>query len=82
MKNTFFFNYQYYLESIPHNSKILIIRTEHMEEDWNDIELELGGRSRTNLTFPHSNSKQKEDRDYILGEEERLLLCHELCVEI
>lgn len=29
-----FFNYQYYLESIPYKSNILIIRTEHMEEDW------------------------------------------------
>ena len=77
-----FYNYQYYLESIPHKSNILVIRTEHMEEDWNKIELRLGGTPRTNLTFPHDNSKPKEARDSVLGNDERMLLCHELCIEI
>lgn len=77
-----FFNYQYYLEAIPHGSNILVIRTEHMDEDWNDIELGLGGRARTNLTFPHDNSKQKGFRDLSLSDEEKKLLCRELCVEI
>mmetsp|Transcript_16803 Transcript_16803/g.30465 ORF Transcript_16803/g.30465 Transcript_16803/m.30465 type:complete len:428 (-) Transcript_16803:184-1467(-) len=77
-----FFNYQYYLESIPHKSNILVIRTEHMEEDWNNIELRLGGTPGTNLTFPHDNSQPKEARDSVLGDDERMLLCHELCVEI
>lgn len=53
-----------------------------MEEDWNKIEKGLGGTPRSNLKFPHDNSAPKEARDSILGEEERMLLCHELCVEI
>ena len=54
-----------------------------MEEDWNSIELGLGGRQRQNITFPHDNSKPtKEARDLTLGHDERMLLCHELCVEI
>ena len=78
-----YFNYQYYLEAIPPKSKILVIRTEHLEEDWNNIERGLGGRPRTNIEFPHDNTKtHKETRDLILGSKERLFLCHELCVEI
>mmetsp|Transcript_4780 Transcript_4780/g.10268 ORF Transcript_4780/g.10268 Transcript_4780/m.10268 type:complete len:109 (-) Transcript_4780:21-347(-) len=53
-----------------------------MEEDWNDIERGLGGRSITNITFPHENSMLRVARDSTLGDEERTLLCHELCVEI
>ncbi|KAL7525680.1 hypothetical protein ACHAXR_001551, partial [Thalassiosira sp. AJA248-18] len=73
-----FYNFQYYLEAIPEKSNIIVIRTEHMEEDWNSIELGLGGRPRTNMTFPHDNSNPKEARDMVLGEDERMLLCHEL----
>lgn len=77
-----YFNYQYYLEGIPHKSNILVVRTEHMEDDWNSVEMSLGGKPRTNIPFPHENSRPKESRDLILGDEERMLLCHELCVEI
>lgn len=77
-----FYNYQYYLAGVPHKSNLLVIRTEHMEEDWNSIEKGLGGAPRTNITFPHENSRPKQERDLILGDEKRMLLCHELCVEI
>jgi hypothetical protein len=76
-----FYNYQYYFESIPH-SNIFVIRSEHMAEDWNSIEKRLGGRLRENITFPHQNSEPKDPHDSELGETERILLCHELCVEI
>ncbi len=76
-----FYNYQYYFESIPH-SNILVIRSEHMAEDWSGIETRLGGRLRDNITFPHQNSEPKDPRDLVLGKAERILLCHELCVEI
>ncbi|KAL3780524.1 hypothetical protein ACHAW5_007170 [Stephanodiscus triporus] len=77
-----FYNYQYYFESIPRPNNILVIRSEHMTEDWNSIETRLGGTVRENITFPHQNSKPKEPWDSVLGEAERKLLCHELCVEI
>ena len=77
-----YYNYQFYLETIPPGSDLLVVRTEHMEEDWNAIERGLGGTPGRNLTFPHDNSRKKRARDLILGAEERLLLCHELCVEI
>ena len=76
-----FYNYQYYFESVPH-SNIFVIRSEHMAEDWNSIEKRLGGRLRENITFPHQNSEPKDPHDSELGETERILLCHELCVEI
>jgi len=77
-----YYNYQYYMEAIPRESNFLVIRTEHIEEDWNEIERGLDGRERSIVTFPHENSRPKEDRDLILGDEERILLCHELCAEI
>jgi hypothetical protein len=76
-----FYNYQYYFDSVPH-SNFLVIRSEHMTEDWNSIETMLGGKPRENVRFPHRNSGPKEPRDPDLGESERMLLCHELCVEI
>ena len=81
-ENHHYYNYQYYYEGIPKGAKILVIRTEHMEEDWNKLELGLGGEEMTNIDFPRDNTNQKEDRDLILGDEERMLLCHELCQEI
>ena len=77
-----YYNYQYYMKAIPPKSKVVVIRTEHMEEDWNDIEVHLGGKARQNITFPHENSKPKEEGDLVLGDEERMILCDELCIEI
>ena len=77
-----YFSYQYYLEALPKDAKILVIRTEHLEEDWNDIEVGLGGQAQTNITFPRENSQPKQERDMILGEDERMLLCKYLCIEI
>lgn len=77
-----YYNYQFHLEMIPHDSNILVIRNEHMEEDWTNVERMLGGTPEKNLTFAHANSRQKEARDLILGDRERRRLCHELCVEI
>ncbi|KAL3810580.1 hypothetical protein ACHAXA_002444 [Cyclostephanos tholiformis] len=76
-----FYNYQYYFDSVPH-SNFLVIRSEHMTEDWNSIETRLGGRLRKNINFPHQNTGAKELIDSVLSEAERMLLCHELCVEI
>mmetsp|Transcript_23471 Transcript_23471/g.48118 ORF Transcript_23471/g.48118 Transcript_23471/m.48118 type:complete len:445 (-) Transcript_23471:143-1477(-) len=81
-ENHHFFNYQYYLESIPKDGNILVIRTEHMEQDWINLERGLGGQIMSNITFPRDNTNQKEPRDLILGDEERMLLCRELCQEI
>ncbi|KAL7464941.1 hypothetical protein ACHAXS_006723 [Conticribra weissflogii] len=81
-ENHHFFNYQYYLESIPKDGNILVIRTEHMEQDWINLERGLGGQIMSNITFPRDNTNQKEPRDLILGDEERILLCRELCQEI
>jgi hypothetical protein len=53
-----------------------------MTDDWNSIETMLGGRPRENVRFPHQNSAPKDLRDSVLGEAERMLLCHELCAEI
>mmetsp|Transcript_3868 Transcript_3868/g.8577 ORF Transcript_3868/g.8577 Transcript_3868/m.8577 type:complete len:421 (-) Transcript_3868:355-1617(-) len=77
-----FFNYQYYNDAIPKDAKIMVIRTEHMAEDWLDLEVGLGGKNYTSISFPRENSQPKQERDLILGDSERMLLCHELCAEI
>jgi len=82
-----YFNYRWFVkETYKKNSKILVIRNEHMVEDWNSAEQELSsGASNVTVTnFPHDNPsawKAMEDDSY-LTESARQLLCHYLCDEI
>lgn len=39
-----YFNYQYYFETIPENANLLVIRNNHMVEDWNTIDVLIGGK--------------------------------------
>mmetsp|Transcript_8181 Transcript_8181/g.18300 ORF Transcript_8181/g.18300 Transcript_8181/m.18300 type:complete len:967 (+) Transcript_8181:23-2923(+) len=84
----FYYNYQYYLEAVPEDAQILSIRTEHIIEDWNSVEVELGGKeeilgspSKTELSHKNVNDNAS-DSDKYLSEESRVLICKKLCNEI
>ncbi|KAL7538233.1 hypothetical protein ACHAWF_006031 [Thalassiosira exigua] len=88
----FFYNYQYYYESVPKDASILVVRNEHLEEDWNEIEDMLsGGRrggngngeAKEKTTFPRNNANTwSNEGDYRLSDASRAALCRALCHEM
>ena len=80
----FYYNYQYYLESVPQNSPIIAIRTEHLRQDWNALEEQLSGRSDIMLeNMPINNANTEVDQDDLyISQESMDLLCQALCNEI
>ena len=80
----FYYNYQYYLESVPQNSPIIAIRTEHLSQDWNALEEQLSGRSDIMLeNMPINNANTEVDQDDLyISQESMDLLCQALCNEI
>eukprot|EP00804_Cyclotella_cryptica_P028033 CCRYP_003894-RA/>CCRYP_003894-RA protein AED:0.00 eAED:0.00 QI:171/-1/1/1/-1/1/1/2577/1135 len=83
----FFFNYQYHLEAVPHGSTIMTIRTEHLIEDWNSVEYNLGGQKKVlgpnQMVLSHNNvNTASGDKLKHLSDESRTLICEKLCNEI
>ena len=83
----FFFNYQYHLEAIPKDASILTLRTEHLIEDWNTVEHNLGGVKQVlgpnQTVLAHNNVNQASgDKLKYLSEESKTLICKKLCNEI
>jgi hypothetical protein len=79
-----YLNYRYYTnETLTDEGKqVLVIRTEHMEDDWNSAEEVLGGQPKA-VTFPHHNqANSKAPRDSFLSKNAQELLCRALCNEI
>lgn len=64
------------------DSKILVVRTEHMEDDWNTAERAIGGEKHVDLNIPHLNTHSKNTWDMQLSEKSQVLLCDALCEEI
>lgn len=79
-----FFNYQYYYEFIPQKSKILVIRNEHIVDDYNGIEHFLGGYDdvMNPSLLPENNVHNKNATDLYLSDESKVVLCQVLCNEI
>lgn len=79
-----FFNYQYYREFIPTDAKILVIRNEHIVEDYNGIERMLGGRDdvMNPSLLPENNVHGKNATDLYLSDESKRVLCKTICNEI
>lgn len=82
-----FFNYQYYFEFISRDalkSKILVIRNEHIVDDWNSIESFLGGHNNVldQSLLPSNNVHGKNATDLYLSDDSRTALCRALCQEI
>jgi len=93
-----FFNYQFHLEGIPENAKVLTIRNEHLVDDWNHIEHYIGGKrdiftpDNAEFAFPVINKKNMTKDPSVkydvypspkyLSEESVEVLCRNLCNEI
>ena len=81
-----YFNYQFHLEAIPKNATIMTLRTEHLIEDWNSVEYNLGGVSEVlgqdNKVIAHNNINKAGWKLKYLSEESTRLICAKLCNEI
>lgn len=79
------FNYGYYYQQVPEGARIAAIRTEHLEEDWNSLEVQLFDGTPLNATagyFKRRNRSDKLDADLLLSVDSRLNLCKALCQEV
>jgi hypothetical protein len=80
------YNFAYYLdevEAVVPDPKIAVIRTEHLEEDWNGLEKGLlSGSPTIDVKFPRKNASPKRSQDLELSERARQNLCDALCEEI
>ena len=73
------YNFGFYLSQIPANRKIIAIRTEHLNDDWNSAEKALGGNHSIQTPFEKRNvSAKKEDP---LSPLAIANLCEALCEE-
>ena len=83
-----YFNYQFHLEGIPKNGKIITIRNEHLIKDWNTIEHYIGGvheiisGEKANKTIAIMNKNSVHVMDKELSHESTTILCSMLCNEI
>jgi hypothetical protein len=78
-------NYGYYTNETltDEGKKVLVIRTEHMDDDRNSAEVVLGGQPEA-VTFPHRNQAKssKAHQDSFLSKNSQRALCRALCNEI
>ena len=79
-----YFNYQYYYEAIPSDSKILAVRNYHMEEDIRSIEnlFECHEEDRLALATSVNTNTWSDEDDLYLSDESISILCQALCNEI
>lgn len=83
-----YFNYQFHLEGVPKEASILVIRNEHLVQDWNTAEHTIGGSKEiippelANSTIKVVNKSDKDAEDKELSKESTRLVCKELCNEI
>lgn len=80
-----YYNYQYYYEAVPNDASIIVIRNEHIEEDWNSVSDMLGDREDilSQNHFPRGNANTwSSEEDMYLSEDSIAILCHSLCNEI
>ena len=78
------YNYQYYLEAVPTDSTILVVRNEHMQEDIRFVEDLFGCQEQERLELAKSmnTNTQSDQADLYLSDESISILCQALCNEI
>jgi len=79
-----FHNYRHYTIATlaDETRKLLVIQTEHLQEDWRSAEALLGGNA-TAIDFPTFNkASNKISRDSYLSKKSQALLCNALSEEI
>ena len=71
-------------EAVVSNSNVLVIRNEHMVDDYNSVERLLGGKSESisQANLPVNNAQPKNKADLYLSESSKVALCRILCNEI
>jgi len=78
-----YYNYQYYYELVPPNANIVVIRNEHIVDDWNSVETMLGGSADlTKESLPVNNRYEKKPEEVYLSDTAKVVLCETLCNEI
>eukprot|EP00986_Skeletonema_menzelii_P015240 scaffold11346_cov154-Skeletonema_menzelii.AAC.3 len=78
-----YYNYQFYYESMPPNANIVVIRNEHIVDDWNSVETLLGGDADlTKESLPVNNQYEKKPEEVYLSDTAKVVLCETLCNEI
>mmetsp|Transcript_9001 Transcript_9001/g.17961 ORF Transcript_9001/g.17961 Transcript_9001/m.17961 type:complete len:413 (+) Transcript_9001:142-1380(+) len=78
-----FYNYQFYYESMPPDANIVVIRNEHIVDDWNAVETLLGGAADlTKESLPVNNQYEKKPEEVYLSDAAKVVLCETLCNEI
>eukprot|EP00956_Cyclotella_meneghiniana_P039386 scaffold170964_cov126-Cyclotella_meneghiniana.AAC.1 len=77
-----YYNYQYYVEGLPKDAKIIAIRSEHLMEDWNSAESMIGGVE--NILSPDQTilTNDVSSEVEMLSDDSKRLLCEKLCNEI
>jgi len=74
--------HRYYLNQVPSNATVAVIRTEHMLEDWNSMERLLGSKYVVKMLPERNiNSYTNPDEKYLTDDAKKLLCAH-LCDEI
>jgi hypothetical protein len=85
-----YYNYGYYwnqVTAMSRNSRlrILVLRTEHLSDDWKAIEMNiLHGTDpfRTNASMPERHAPYRQPQDSMLSTESQDNICRALCTEI
>ena len=79
-----YFNYQFHLEGVPDDANVLVIRNEHLVDDWNSVERYLGGEPNvlSNTSIPVMNKSSKNSDGKWLSPEAQRIVCMTLCNEI
>jgi hypothetical protein len=85
-ENHLYYNFQYHLEMIPKDARIITIRTEHLVQDWNTAEATVGGEDellgQDQTLIPRINTGNTPKNDKYLSDESKVLVCERLCNEI
>ena len=79
-----YYNYQYYLEAIPSDAKLLAVRKEYIEEDVRSIEdlFDCPDEERLTLSKRMNINTWADQDDMYLSDNSISLLCEALCNEI
>lgn len=83
-----YYNYAYYFNEVmeqDRRARIVVLRTEHLEQDWRSIETKiLHGPEpfADTFAFPTKHASGKKPEDMVLSPESQRNLCHALCAEI
>ena len=73
---------RFYLNQVPSNATVAVIRTEHMLDDWNAMERLLGSKYVVKMLPERNINSYTNPDDKYLSDDSKKLLCAYLCDEI